>query len=336
MGNRTVKTRILEGFDDPSFGARQWTDLLAKGETDTVALTWLGQRNWWENRGHGKLMLIAAERNGEVLALAPLFTDETMVFNICPEDYLDFVGDISDSEVLDAILETARACTPNFTGFRFYFVPDTSRTGARLQEAASRLNLVCYEEESLDCPALNIAAQPQAAVGAANKKKLLQYEEFFRKTGVFEVEHLRESEAVLPHLEAFFEQHQSRRAATSHPSVFLDPARRKDYEQFTRIAGAAGWLRFTRILWDGRPIAYHHGTCYRGRYVFGVPTFAIDLAKRSPGQVLLRQLILAAIQEGARTFDFGIGGEAYKYRFATEAIQLRTWALYDPACITSK
>ena len=58
------------------------------------------------------------------------------------------------------------------------------------------------------------------------------------------------------------------------------------------------------------------------------PSFAIDLARRSPGEVLLRQLILAAIEEGAKTFDFGLGDEAFKNRFATHVNKVNTYSLY--------
>jgi CelD/BcsL family acetyltransferase involved in cellulose biosynthesis len=53
----------------------------------------------------------------------------------------------------------------------------------------------------------------------------------------------------------------------------------------------------------------------------------VDLAKRSPGEVLLRQLILAAVDEGATTFDFGLGEEPFKARFANRVEQVRTWSL---------
>jgi len=336
MGSGAVRTRIVDGFDDPAFGPRQWNELLAEGESDTVALKWETQRAWWETLGHGKLMLIAAERNGELLAIAPLFADEGMIFNICPDGVLDFIGNVSDPDVLDALMETARACTPSFFGFRFYFVSDTSRTGRWLQEAAARLRLVPYDEGSTPCPALGIAAEPEAAVAAANKKKLVQYERFFRKTGSLEVEHLQDGGAILPHLEAFFEQHQARRALTPHPSIFLDPRQRQFYARFTCSASHTGWLRFTRILWNGRPIAFHYGNCYRGKYEFGTPTFAIDLAKYSPGQVLLRHLLLAAIEEGAKIFDFGYGADPYKYRFATQVNHLRNWSLFDPGCVAKE
>ena len=40
------------------------------------------------------------------------------------------------------------------------------------------------------------------------------------------------------------------------------------------------------------------------------------------------QSFLAAIEEGAKVFDFGIGDQPYKRRFATTINQVRTWALY--------
>src|SRR4051794_40200637 len=116
----TISVQVLTGFDDPVLGPRVWNELLERGETNAVNLTWHWQRLWWEALGRGQLLLIAAWRDGELAAIAPLFADCGMVFNICPEDHLDFVGDVSDPMVLDAILATARDCVDNFLGFRFY------------------------------------------------------------------------------------------------------------------------------------------------------------------------------------------------------------------------
>ena len=88
-----VATTILDGFDDPRLGgARRWAELLRRGDTDAANLTWEWQRSWWASFGKGRLLLVAAESGGEVTAVAPLFADGGMVFNICPEDRLDFVG----------------------------------------------------------------------------------------------------------------------------------------------------------------------------------------------------------------------------------------------------
>jgi CelD/BcsL family acetyltransferase involved in cellulose biosynthesis len=94
------------------------------------------------------------------------------------------------------------------------------------------------------------------------------------------------------------------------------------------MIGPTGWLRFTRLEWNAHPIAFHFGASYAGRYLFGIPSFAIELERQSPGEVLLRQLIMAAIEEQAAIFDFGIGAEAYKFRFATDQERLVTWGIY--------
>ena len=323
-----ITTRILEGFDDPRFTKNDWNKLLVSGDTDTVNLTWDWQRSWWKSFGRGKLLLVVAERNGYSIALAPLFSDQGMIYNLFPEDALDFVGDISDSSVLDAILETARSVVDDFVGFRFYFIPHTSRTGRLLMEAAERLNLNCYDEGSLPSPWLDLKTSPDVALNITRKKSLRRHENYFLREGNLEVLHFTEAEKILPHLENFFEQHISRRNATNASSLFLDSKQRDYYTRLTKEISPTGWLRFTRINWNGRAIAFHYGLSYKGRYLYGIPSFDIELAEHSPGEVLLRQLLLAAISEGASTFDFGMGDELYKYRFSTDVIELKTWGLY--------
>jgi CelD/BcsL family acetyltransferase involved in cellulose biosynthesis len=38
--------------------------------------------------------------------------------------------------------------------------------------------------------------------------------------------------------------------------------------------------------------------------------------------------LLAAVTEGVHTFDFGLGDEAFKHRFANRVVNVRTWGLY--------
>jgi CelD/BcsL family acetyltransferase involved in cellulose biosynthesis len=108
------------------------------------------------------------------------------------------------------------------------------------------------------------------------------------------------------------------------------------YRRLTRIAAQTGWLRFSRIDWQGRPIAFHFGFCYRGRYLYYQSSFAIDLAHRSPGQLLTRHLLLAAINEAAAIFDFGLGDEPDKRSFATHVNHVSTWALNPSSTAPSR
>src|SRR5437870_4691572 len=128
-----VRIRVLDGFNDATFGPEQWNQLALR--SGSVFLTWEWQRAWWESFGRGQLLLIAAERHGEPFALAPLFADSGMVFLVGSggSDYLDFLGDISNPEALDAMMRAARNRVQEFDGFRFYHVLEGSPTGEALR-----------------------------------------------------------------------------------------------------------------------------------------------------------------------------------------------------------
>lgn len=322
------RTRILNGLDDPSFPAALWNRLVARGETNAINMTWQMHAAWWEANGRGTLLPVIAERQGVPIALAPMFADGGMVFNICLLDHLDFIGDTRDPAVLEALLFAAREAVQGFLGFRFYFIPEDSPTSERLHAIAPRLGLQCVEEDALQCPVMDIAGRTQAALRATRKQSLLRHERALTREGAIQVHHYRAPDDILPQLPAFFDQHVARRTVTDHPSAFEQPSERRFYQRMTELAGAAGWLRFTRLDWQDRAVAFHYGFSYGGRFLFGVPSFDIDLARYGVGEVLLRHVLLQAISEGAAAFDFGIGDEAYKHRFATRAPRLVTWGLY--------
>ena len=322
-----LHARVLSSFDDSALTPHRWNDLLHRGHTNAVNLTRQWQSNWWQFFGRGQLMLIVVAEASRPVCIAPLFVADGMVFNICPEDHLDFVGKVS-TEIIAAIIRRAIEHVPDFQGLRLYFIPQSSPTARCVQDAAEQFGFSCIKESCFPSPRLDISARPEAASMCVRKKSLLRHENYFRREGRLEINHTSSAEEILPQLDAFFEQHIARRAATPNPSLFVDARQRDYYRSIVANIGPTGWLRFTRIDWNDHPIAFHFGACYAGRYLFGIPSFAIELERRSPGEVLLRQLILAAAEEGADVFDFGIGDEAYKYRFATSQEQLITWGIY--------
>ena len=331
-----ISTRVLSGFEDPQFGPAEWDRLLRTGESDTVFLSWQWQFAWWKAFQRGELLLIAAQRLGEVVALAPLFSQAGMVYFVGSggSDYLDFIGDIGDAEVLDALLTEARQWTTGFIGLVFYHVPDHPQTGARLERSSARLGLRLFDQGAQSAPALEIAANIEVARAATQKQSLVRHERFFSRDNSFKVEHIQDGEAILPHLDAFFAQHRERWSAAPSPSLFNEPAQQEFYRLLATVASTSGWLRFTVIQWQGRAIAYHFGFNYRGTFLWYKPTFAIALARHSPGEVLLRQLLLLSLAEGCHTFDFGLGDEAFKARFATRVGRVQDWGVYDPRALT--
>jgi CelD/BcsL family acetyltransferase involved in cellulose biosynthesis len=333
MNTDGIKAVVLRGFDDPLVTPNEWDRLLRSGATDTVFLTRDYQRVWWQSFGRGELLLTAGLRAGRVVALAPLYADGGMVFFVGSggSDYLDFVGNTDDLHVLCEMLDVARRQAPGFLGYRFYHVPDSSPSGTRLRDVANRLGLKCYDEGEMVAPALELDAPPGAGKAAAEKKGLVRDERFLRREGPVAIFHVRDAASIAAQLDCFFRQHQDRWASTATPSLFCDPKQRAFFRRLAEVGVAADWLRFTRLDWNGRPIAYHFGFGYRKVFVYYKPSYCLEHARRSPGSVLLRQLLVAALDEGARVFDFGLGDEGYKHRFANRVHRVRTWGLYPAA-----
>ena len=335
MSVLSVKTRRLEGFDDPRVGRERWNGLLQAGSSPLVFLTWEWQHAWWQSFGRGQLLLMAAEANGELVALAPFFTEAGMIYFVGSggSDYLDFIGQTAEAEVVEALLEAARQSVPDFIGFVLYHLPESSPNRLRVERAARKLGLAFFEEGELAAPALEWSDQPEAALAAANKKSLVRHERYFSREGRLDVGHWRRGEEIRPQLEEFFAQHQARWQHTPFPSLFCDQAQCAFYQRLTTVAAETGWLRFTRIDWNGRAIAFHFGFSYRRRFLWYKPSFDLSLARHSPGEVLLRQLLLAAVEEGAHTFDFGLGEEGFKSRFANRVHKVRTLGAYAPSAL---
>ena len=116
MSTSGLHIRDLAGFDDPACSPDVWNRLVPRGHTDVVYLTWEYQRSWWEAFGYGDLLLLAAERDGEVVAIAPFYVDEGVVWFVGSgaADYL-VKGEIGPAELERSIryaldrLETLKA-----------------------------------------------------------------------------------------------------------------------------------------------------------------------------------------------------------------------------------
>jgi CelD/BcsL family acetyltransferase involved in cellulose biosynthesis len=332
---KSVTFRLADGFDDPSISNEAWNNLLKKGHSDIVFMTKEWQQTWWKVYGRGSLLLILAESDGELITIAPLFADQGMIFFIGSggSDYLDFIGEIRNKEILEGILECAMDHTDDFCGFRFYHVLEDSVTQDILKELEQKRIWKLYEEGSLGAPLLEIGLFPELAQSAVRKKSLLRHEAYFQKNGGIEVVDFK-NKAFVGEMEAFFAQHVSRWAETQYPSLFVHEKNREFYTRLSRMSDQIDWLRLTGIRWQGQMIAYHFGFVYKNIFIWYKPTFNIELSKYSPGEVLLRQLILLSVKNEYTCFDFGLGEEPFKSRFANRTRMVNTWGLY-PSLISS-
>lgn len=237
-----------------------------------------------------------------------------------PSDYADLLIDpaLSAADAAAAVQELLRQAFASGLGRRIslHRIPGDSPNLGRLSAGPLPALLIARVET----PRMAMSAAPEVL----RKKSLKRHDNGLKRKGAVSCETFRRAADVEPRLEAFFELHVRRWADTPTPSLFLDPAHRAFYRAATRQLDPLDALRYTEVRLDDRLVAAHFGFHWQGRFVWYKPCFEPELAKASPGEVLIKRLIELAVEERAELFDFTLGGERFKHRFATEVGHVHT------------
>jgi hypothetical protein len=78
-----------------------------------------------------------------------------------------------------------------------------------------------------------------------------------------------------------------------------------------------GAITVSALYVGDRPAAIHLGPVTEGRFYYWVPSYDTELQLYSPGVILMEELMRDSMSSGIREFDFLIGGEDYKFYYAT-------------------
>jgi CelD/BcsL family acetyltransferase involved in cellulose biosynthesis len=116
----------------------------------------------------------------------------------------------------------------------------------------------------------------------------------------------------------FREQH-------SVEAYFADPATQAFLERMSISQdGGRPWLEFYALKAGERIIATYAGAAHRGHFSCMVNSFDDDpeIAKSSPGELLLMRLIALKCDQGLAGFDLGIGEARYKATFCDRTVPL--------------
>lgn len=326
-----IRTRILSGFDDPACTPDCWQALLRRGPSSVVYLTWEWQRAWWETHGEGRLLLVAVERERRVIALAPLYALDSGIYFVGAgeAEYTDFIGDCLDAEVLTAMISTARDAVDGLEDMRFHLLPATTPTLPLLAEAAKRLGLELVFHREFPAAEIDLEADAEAVRGAVSRS-ILEKENYFRRHGELKVRTLSDVAQIRPLLPEFFAQHVKRWTRKDHPSEFVEAKHRNFLERFLELAAGTGWVRYLQIDFNGKFLAGEFAWHYDGTHYAGPWCFDVALANHSPGRVLLRHSILAALAAGLKRYDFGGGEPDPNFRLPLRMKTCQVWGLYPP------
>jgi CelD/BcsL family acetyltransferase involved in cellulose biosynthesis len=314
---KTDRIELLDSIDNISTTA--WHELLAESNNNSVfsTLEWL--QAWKLTLGRDRRLLIPlCYRGDRLIGALPLENRNGIISFGATErrDYCDVLilrslDDADKLTILDAMLKRAAAACKDFKHFDLKRIPADSPLVSTLQGGTSYHATKCGETSA---PRMDMSVVETVL----RKKSLRRHANALARMGSVECVTLREAAKVEPLLESFFDQHIRRWHDTPSPSLFLDPEIREFYRALTTCLGNAGSLRFSTVRLDGALVAAHFGFLHNGIFTWYKPSFEPELAKKSPGEVLIKYLLEVAQSEEADVFDFTIGSEAFKMRFATE------------------
>jgi CelD/BcsL family acetyltransferase involved in cellulose biosynthesis len=319
-----LEINLGPSFAEDSRAAGEWDQLLVQSSQNSVFLAegWL--KAWSETIGADEHLIVAKVRSQGNLVAAAAFQENDGIVEFAGKrhsDYSDFIvsNELSDKTAVTAIALILNAVRVHQRRFRHFFlgrIPTDSSTLSRLARTNNGLHVtICGG-------AVAPSMEMTAADDKLKKKSLRRNERSLERLGrVSDVTYTRAAD-ILPLLDTLFEQHIRRWQHTDSPSLFLNPANREFYRRFVNYLDHTGWLRFTVVKLDDKIIAAHCGFFSGDRFTWYKPAFDVAMKKMSPGEVLLKRLIERAKMENAAEFDFTIGGEAFKYRFATKIRQV--------------
>jgi CelD/BcsL family acetyltransferase involved in cellulose biosynthesis len=302
--------------------ADAWNALAAASETATVFQSFEWHAAWWKVfRDDYELRVLLAWAGAQLVAVAPWTLSrkgrelQFIGSGDYSSDYCDLLVHPGHADAVEAFAGWMFANRRKWRSADFRNFPSHSRHRLRLESCLRARSSWVVSEIEAEAPTriLGNAGADREAVGKASLKRRFNH---FAKSGRLEFEQLGSEPEIAPLLEQFFEQHVGRRALARGRSQFLDPRQRRFYRELVRALAPRGWLRFAVVRFDGTPIAFHFGFEYGSRFVWYKPAFSAAHAKRSPGEVLLKFLLEYAIARGLEEFDFTVGSEPFKYRFA--------------------
>lgn len=323
-----LRARVRVGAEALAELQPQWDRLLESSYFDTVFLThgWLSASRQ-AYAADKRILIPSVWRDDSLMAVAAFQEQNGIVTFLGSErsDYLALIVSrrLSGNDVAQAITHildmSARAAT-QFRRFDLRRIPIDAGAETLLKGQGAFRAIATGQTVA---PSMNIDFAPKAV----RKKSLVRHERKLQKMGTLTCNTYTSASEIEPRLDDFFDQHIRRWATTPSPSLFNHHVNTEFYRLVVRSLEGTGCLRFTEIRLDDRMVASHFGFCRCGIFTLYKPSFEPELSRYSPGEVLLKRLIERAVDENCIEFDFTIGNEPYKQRFATKTRRVISIAL---------
>ncbi len=326
--SRGLRCELVTDFSRLQSFAPAWERLNQKS-CGSAFQSWGWASAFWKTHGHELTLCTPVIFAGDtVVGIIPLAI-RNGIARLLGEPYADYNGPLClpshAPDVLNAAFAALLEAPHPWTECVFNNLPESSPLVQSLESSNWRLRRHFQTVFQYTCPTVRDEGSGTFD-RLARKESLRRHENRLRRQGNLVFRHIDNRREIQEHLEEFFAQHVTRQALNGVRSQFLDSAPRAMLRALVEELDPARELRFCVLELNGRAIAYHFGLQRADKFIFYGPSFDVNYWDDSPGEVVLRNLFKYAQSEKLSEFDFTIGDEAYKDRFANHTRQ--TWSVY--------
>jgi alpha-maltose-1-phosphate synthase len=321
-----MRARVVSSLHEAD-GLRPAWDALADETGATIAARPFWCLSWWRALGRGRLLVAVAERDGELLALAPLH--ERSLLGARVVRFLGHgVGVVSEllvrpdeegaAEAVWRALPASRRGSLQLVGYR---------DGTAGLPALRRAVRVVRSVRSDRCPVVDLGGGADAVLAARPKRlraTLRRAEARLSEAGwKHEVDLIADPDALEHALGEMRRVHDLADAGRSRQHLLAPP-----YDSFTvemlRRAAREGRLRVflgrvgsTVVSYDAAFVSGRRLEAWLGR---------VDPAYRdfAPGHLALRAIVRRAASEGLGAVDLGLGDDVYKRQWSKDGYDTLT------------
>ena len=303
-----------------------WEDLQARSASDNVFLTFDWARSWYRHlRAGRRLALLVLRDETGVRAIVPWCTGHAWGGRI-PFRTMQFLGtglsDRSDLlttadpvEVLEATVRHFEVNSIRWDMIDLREVPAESPTVDALRTVAARLGIECRIDEDSKCPYFPIESDWEkffsSRMAPDHRRQIgRKVRRILGKGALFSIlDAIPEGSPLLGQLTAI---PQDEYVGQQRNSIFSSASKRAFFEEIVARFSKRRWLHVGLLEMKNEPVAYRLSFLYQNKYCDYFTGFHRDLARLSPGSVLLTHIMEDCFRRGLREVDFLRGTEGWK------------------------
>lgn len=318
-----MQAHLVTRIEDIPLPEAAWNRLVSDNPTNTIFQTYQWFHTWWEIHGSDhQLFFVYVDDESGIIGFAPFMLDGkrrrmTLCFSAdTNSDYNDIIAPANRAQIIELILTLIIDRPENIKKFRFMNIPETSDTGEIIRGIFRAHDMKNIYVTSTQTPTLIMHGATPSPRDILKKYSVRRPFNYFSKAGIVAYRYVVDKNEGERLLDLFFEQHIKRCSIATYGSLFKKEKNRLFYKALFFKLLPVGWVLFSVLELNGNPIAFHYGFDYQSKLIWYKPSFDINYQNHSPGILLMRFLILHALDTGRSELDLTIGNEPFKARFS--------------------